>query len=237
MEARRTHAAESGAGKPSTDKAHTSKSGGDEAGAGLGSTRRAARVRVLLRAAEKVFATEGYHAATMRRLADAAGVGVSLLVYHFTSKEQLYYQVFAHRQDVNEQRLAQLRSVTDLDRPDALDDVVAAFVDPVLALHEDPDDIWFARLTLREAADPSSQQRQIISTLFDPMAEEFIAALRRILPDKRAGFHEWAYLFSVGALTQSSFDTRIEHLATAPSTRENKHAFLRSYITAALRHG
>ncbi len=193
------------------------------------------RVRTLLRAAEKVFAVEGYHGATMRQLAEAAGVSVSLLMYHFKSKEQLYYQIFVHRQNINEQRLARLQAV-DLDRPDALEEIVAAFIEPVLALHDDPDDLWFARLVLREAADPSSQQRQVISSLFDPMAREFIAALRRVLSEKPEGFHEWAYLFSVGALTQSAFDTRIRNLANAPSTGD-KDASLRSFITAALRYG
>ena len=68
------------------------------------------------------------------------------------------------------------------------------------------------------------------------MAEEFIIALRRVLPGKPEGFHEWAYLFSVGALTQSSFDTRIGSLAGASSTGD-KNALLASFITAALRCG
>lgn len=213
-------------------QADAEASGGADEGTGP----RSERVRSVLRAAEKVFAVEGYHGATMRQLAEAAGVGVSLLVYHFRTKEQLYYQVFVDRQDINEQRLNRLRGV-DLDGVDAVDELVAAFIDPVLALHEDPDDVWFARLVLREAADPSSQQRDVLSALFDPMASEFVAALRHVLPGKPEGFHEWAYLFSVGALTQSSFDVRIDNLATAPSTRADKNAFLRSYITAALRHG
>lgn len=204
---------------------------------GEGARRGSERVRNLLLAAEKVFAVEGYHGATMRQLADAAGVGVSLLAYHFETKERLYYEVFARRQHINERRHDRLRAVADLDRPESLDEIVAAFIDPVLALHDDPDDVWFARLVLREAADPSSQHRNVLSDLFDPMAREFIDALRRVLPDKPAGFHEWAYLFSVGVLTQSSFDTRIDSLATAPSTGADKHAFLRSYITAALRYG
>lgn len=204
---------------------------------GEGAGRSSKRVRNLLLAAEKVFAVEGYHGATMRQLADAAGVGVSLLAYHFETKERLYYEVFARRQHINERRHDLLRAVTDLDRPESLDEIVAAFIDPVLALHDDPDDVWFARLVLREAADPSSQHRNVLSGLFDPMAREFIDALRRVLPDKPDGFHEWAYLFSVGVLTQSSFDTRIDSLATAPSTGVDKHAFLRSYITAALRYG
>jgi AcrR family transcriptional regulator len=201
------------------------------------SPERTARARSLLRAAERVFAIDGYDGATMRQLAQAAGVGVSLLVYHFETKQNLYYQVFLDRQHINEARRKALHDIADLTAPNALEQIVAAFADPVLALHDDPDDIWFARLVLREAADPSSQSRPAIKNLFDPMAREFIAALRRALPDKPPGFHEWGYLFSVGALTQSSFDDRVDGLTTIPFPRDRKHAFLREYITAALRYG
>jgi hypothetical protein len=139
-------------------------------------------------------------------------------------------------QYVNAERMARLAAIEDLHAEDALEQIVSALADPVLALHTDPDDIWYARLVLREAADPSSQDRPIISSLFDPMARQFIEALRVALPGKPAGFHHWAYLFSVGALTQSSFDARVKNLTDTPDL-ESKAPLLRSYIIAALRHG
>ncbi|MEV6029284.1 TetR/AcrR family transcriptional regulator [Streptomyces sp. NPDC052036] len=187
-------------------------------------------------AAEVVFARKGFDGATMREVADAAGVGLSLVVYHFTTKEGLYQAIFDARQYVNDARLARLAEVTDTDAPDALDRLVSAFIDPVLDLHEDSDDVWFARLVLREAADPSSQDRKIISGLFDPVAREFVAKLNRIFPDRPEGYHAWAYLFAVGALTQSAFDTRITSIA-GPETATGKREYLRRFITAALRYG
>jgi AcrR family transcriptional regulator len=187
-------------------------------------------------AAEVVFARKGFDGATMREVADAAGVGLSLVVYHFTTKEKLYRSIFDARQYVNDARLAQLAGVTDPEAPDALDRLVAAFIDPVLDLHDDPDDVWFARLVLREAADPGSQDREIIADLFDPMAREFVAKLEQIQPDCPAGYHAWAYLFAVGALTQCSFDTRIANIA-GPEGATGKREHLRQFITAALRRG
>ncbi len=194
------------------------------------------RAADILRAAEKLFAQKGYHATTMREVAAAAGVGLSLVVYHFTNKNSLYYAIFENRQHVNDERLRRVQAIADLTSPHALDAIVEAFIGPVLALHESPEDIWYARLVLREAADPSSQERPVISQLFDPMARAFIAALEKALPDKQPGFYQWAYLFSVGALTQSAFDTRVENLTAAPQF-DRKHDVLRSYITAALRYG
>ncbi|MFB7600589.1 TetR/AcrR family transcriptional regulator [Streptomyces sp. NPDC056160] len=194
------------------------------------------RRQAIMRAAERLFALEGYHGATMRQIAEAAGVKLSLVVYHFTSKLGLYTAIFEERQYVNDERLARLGAIPDLCADDALEQIVSAFTDPVLALHDDPDDIWFARLVLREAADPSSQERPVIRDQFDPLARRFVEALGIALPDKPAGFHHWAYLYSVGALTQSAFDTRVRNIADEPGY-EQKHALLRSYITAALRYG
>ncbi|MDT7708632.1 MAG: hypothetical protein QOG20_4239 [Pseudonocardiales bacterium] len=192
------------------------------------------RAAQILAAGELVFARMGYHGATMREVAEAAGVGLSLVVYHFKTKDRLYRAIFEARQYVNDERIARLATVTDAGALDALDRVVSAFIDPVLALHDDPADVWFARLVLREASDPSSQERGVIADLFDPMARAFVAKLEEVLPDRPEGFHAWAYLFSVGALTQSAFDDRIGNIAgTRASGR--KHEFLRLYITAALR--
>jgi AcrR family transcriptional regulator len=194
------------------------------------------RRAAILRAAEKVFAQEGYHGTTMRQIAAEAEAQLSLVVYHFTSKLGLYSAIFDSRQYVNQDRLDRLAAIPDLGAEDALERIVHAFVDPVLALHDDPDDIWFARLVLREAADPSSQQRPEVREPFDSMAREFIKALREALPGKHDGFYHWAYLFSVGALTQSAFDDRVRNL-TEKAYTEQKQEILRSYIIAALRHG
>lgn len=192
------------------------------------------RAQEILLAAETLFADKGFHATTMREVAQAAGVGLSLVVYHFTSKDRLYYAVFEARQYINDERVARLAAVTDPTAPDALDRVVAAFVDPVLALHDNPDDATFAPLILRGASDPSSQARTVVSELFDPMARAFIAKLEEVLPDHPPGFHAWAYLFSAGALTQSAFDTRLRELAS-PEVVARKAEYLRAYITAGLR--
>jgi AcrR family transcriptional regulator len=191
------------------------------------------RLRIL-DAAERVFAESGYHGTTLRQVATAAGVKLSLLGYHFPSKLALYMAVFARRQHVNEERLRLLREIDDLEAPDALERVVSAFMDPVVALADEG--AWYRRLVLREAADLSSMQRPVIRELFDPMAREFIAALRRALPGKPPGFYEWAYLFAVGALTQSAFDDRIGNLADTPPPASNVE-LLRSFITAGWRYG
>ncbi|MGW6796727.1 TetR/AcrR family transcriptional regulator [Streptomyces chartreusis] len=198
--------------------------------------RAASRRESILLAAEKLFAMEGYHGTSIRDVAREAGEKLSLAVYHFETKQKLYFSIFERRQYVNEERLARLRAITDLRAESAVSEIIDAFADPVLELHKNPDDIWFAQLVLREAADPSSQDREVISTLFDPLAREFIRAFQVALPEKSPEFHHWAYLFSVGALTQSAFDARLSHLADAPY-QDDKARLLKSYLVAAFTFG
>lgn len=189
----------------------------------------------ILDAAEQVFALKGYHATTMRNVAQEAGVKLALLQYHFGSKMDLFTSIFERRQYVNEERLALLHAISDFTAESALEEIVEALIGPSLRLHYRTDDVWFARLVLRETADPSNQERPVMRRFFDPLAREFVAALRVCLPDKPADFPLWAYLFSIGALTQSVHDDRaftIDPLASEGS----KVALLRRYIVAALRY-
>jgi AcrR family transcriptional regulator len=188
----------------------------------------------ILDAAERVFAQEGYHGTTLREIAKVADVKLSLIGYHFESKLALYTAVFVRRQHVNEERLRRLEAIENLDAPDALEQIVSAFMDPVVSLREDAS--WYRKLVFREAADPSCPERGVMGALFDPMARKFIEALKCALPGKPPGFYEWCYLFAVGALTQSAFDDRIASLGGVPGAAE-KNDLLRSFITAALRYG
>src|SRR5918999_3481474 len=130
----------------------------------------------ILDAAERVFAESGYHGTTLRQIARAADVKLSLVGYQFESKLALYTAVFQRRQHVNEERVRRLDAIEDLTAPDALDKIVSAFMDPVVALSEQG--AWYRRLVLREAADPSSMERRVVHELFDPMARRFVDALR-----------------------------------------------------------
>jgi AcrR family transcriptional regulator len=55
-----------------------------------------ARERIL-EEAQRVFANYGFDGASMRQIAEAAGVPVALVSYHFGSKEGLYRAVFYRR--------------------------------------------------------------------------------------------------------------------------------------------
>lgn len=184
--------------------------------------------------AERLFAERGVEAVSMRDIAKSAGVSVALLTYHFATKENLYHAVFDRHREVLEQRLARLNEI-DLEDPEALEQVIAAFVEPQMQLRESAQGLDFARLVAREAADPSSEARGIIEEFYDPMAQEFITAMQSALPEVPAERIRWGYLFAVGAMSMSVFDQRVERLGGDPAMPlEDKTTMLKDFITGGL---
>lgn len=82
----------------------------------------------ILRAAEKLLASAGFHGASMRDVADAAGLPLATVVYHFAKKEQLYGDVLGVIGEQLDGVMA--RALGDEHRPwsDRLDAVVRGLV-------------------------------------------------------------------------------------------------------------
>lgn len=192
----------------------------------------------ILQEAERLFALHGFHGASMRDIAAAAAVGVSVVVYHFATKHNLYRALFEQHKGLFEQRLSELRAITDFVAPDAVERIVAAFAMPVMRLQATPEGRYYSLLTVREASDPQEASRGIIRDYYDPMAREFIAALQRALPGKSPEYLHWAYLFSVGALVMNCFDERMARLSENryhPGDIPAKERYLVRYIAAGIR--
>ena len=140
----------------------------------------------ILKEAERVFGAYGFDGATMRQVAEAAGVPLALVSYHFGSKEGLYRAVFDRRvPTVVEQRLVGLAiamSEPDLDR--RLELVVKALVFPMLHLRAHDRDPSFGRVLAHETMDPISEQRGFIRDMFDPIARAVVDALASALPGR-----------------------------------------------------
>ena len=98
------------------------------------------RRQAILLAAEKLFAQHGYHAVTIRQIADEAGVPLALVGYYYGPKHELFHAIFEHWSHSIEERLAGLRAVrNDPDDPQTLPRIVEAFTGPVLALRASAD--------------------------------------------------------------------------------------------------
>ena len=194
------------------------------------------RTRIVVEAG-KLFGAKGYHAVSMRQIADAADVQLSLIVYHFTSKEQLYRSVFDHFHEIFEERLARLNRIADFKSPGAVREIVEAFIRPAQAVQLSEEGRIYSQLSLREASDPEQDERGIIRDYYDPMARQFISALRMALPAKPERKIAWAYFFMVSTLVMNIVDERMARLVTDDFESDHvnaKYDYLIDFIVAGI---
>lgn len=174
------------------------------------------RRRAVLAVAERLFAEEGFQAVSLRRIADEAGVPLSLIDYHFGRKEALFAAVFARGSRNVQARVAALdAALTGARRPGKamLRRIVAAFATPVLdRAVKGPEP--FALLAARELLTRDTPlNRKVLRTHFDPMAHAFIDALNRSFPAVSRGDVAWCYQFALGAFIHHLTDVRVKGLS------------------------
>lgn len=69
-----------------------------------------ARRRAIVDAALEVIARDGYSAATLKQIADEAGLSTNGLLHHFGSREELFVAVLRRRDELDEERTPDARS-------------------------------------------------------------------------------------------------------------------------------
>jgi len=195
------------------------------------------RMAILL-AAEKLFARHGYHAVSVRQIADEAGVQVALLGYYFGPKNALFEAIFEHWSPSIEARLTALAEVP-INPADTrtLPRIIEAFTAPVLALRASSEGEYYARLVARELANSTEEADSVLRRYFDPLAHAFIDALHSALPHATRAQVAWGYQFALGALLHHLKDTRVERLSRGENTPADPAAgaLLVNFIVGGLR--
>lgn len=195
----------------------------------------------ILLAAERLFARQGYHAVTIRQIAEEAGVPLALVGYYYGQKHELFHAIFAHWQGTAERRLALLQHVMEDGRGQrTLRQVVEAFVRPVLAQRASAEGEYYAQLVARELAFQTPETTRVLADYFDPLAHRFIDALLAVCPGHDRARAAWAYQFALGALLHHINDNRVERLShgsnrpNAPQAQELLIEFIAAGIGAVL---
>lgn len=200
-------------------------------------TRPDRRMAILL-AAEKLFAQRGYHAVSIRQIAEEAGVPLALVGYYFGPKHELFHAIFAHWSRTIDERLAALRATShDPADPQTLPRIIHAFVDPVLRLRASPEGESYALLVARELAHAQEEADRVLRQFFDPLAHAFIDALQAALPHASRAQVAWGYQFALGALMHHLSDRRVERLSRGENTANDPAAapLLVAFIVGGLR--
>jgi AcrR family transcriptional regulator len=143
----------------------------------------------ILDAAEKLFASRGYHGVSMRDITLEAGVPLALATYHFTTKPQLYGKVIERRGKSHSAQMLKYLDDALAEAPDGRvepERVVRAFCASVYERLVNGGPGWRRYIRLTAWSAEASQNEAFLKPLneiFDPVLDRYVAALRQSYPD------------------------------------------------------
>lgn len=169
----------------------------------------------LLDAAESLFAERGFHGVTTRQVADAAGVDVALIYYHFKNKSSLFDGVIERRaRPLVLARRDSLHAYVAGARPITVEGAVAAFINPMIDLSLLGDAGWKSYFALVAQIDNTPWGGEIIHRYFDDNVHELIDILQSALPGSPKRELYWAYNFLAGSMMLALSGTeRVDRLS------------------------
>jgi len=165
----------------------------------LQSEAKRSRFDAILDAAEQVFAESGRKGAKMREIAERAGVAQGLIHYHFATKDKLFDAMVARRSSqINDARNGLLQEVL-VGNP-TLESIVEALFRPtiVAGLSLAGDGNAFARILVSFANSAAPEDQALAKKYYDPIAQEYIAAIKAVQPGLSEEDAVWAYMFAIG---------------------------------------
>jgi AcrR family transcriptional regulator len=138
----------------------------------------------ILDVAERLFASRGIDAVSIRDVVEAAGVNLASAHYHFGSRDELVREAIRRRVvPMNDRRVRDLDAVLAAagDDPPDLEAVLRAFITPVFELADERPHIGW--LLAHVDVTPDEKLRLFFYSLFTELVWRFAAALRRALPE------------------------------------------------------
>lgn len=161
----------------------------------------------ILGAAEELFAQFGFAGTSLRQVTSRADVNIAAVNYHFGSKENLVNEVFRRRMDeMSERRLSALKAALE-QHPGELEPILAAFVEPALAMAQDRHGGGaFVRVVARAYAEKNDRLRKFLSDHYGHVLRDFAKAIAAVVPDLSKEELYWRLDFLAGALTYAMAD-------------------------------
>lgn len=161
----------------------------------------------ILGAAEELFAQHGFGGTSLRQVTSRADVNIAAVNYHFGSKENLVNEVFRRRMDgMSATRLARL-AAAQAEHPGELEPILAAFVEPALALAQDRHGgAAFIRVIARAYAENNASLRKFLSEQYGHVLRDFARAIAACVPGLSKEQLYWRLDFLAGALTYAMAD-------------------------------
>ena len=174
----------------------------------------------ILDAAELLFAGQGVGGTSLRSITVKAGVNLAAIHYHFGSKMALILAIFSRRlEPINQE---QHRLLARCEKAGCcLEDVLHAFIFPVLAARDDNDAgaEAFLRILGNTIIEPDDALFRAIHEQFGDALNHFIGILRKTVPELTDEDFQVRFLFSFGAFSYSIGEPQNEWAGVRPESR------------------
>jgi AcrR family transcriptional regulator len=130
---------------------------------------------LILNAAGRIFAENGFHATTVRQITKEAGVNLAAVNYHFHDKQELYVSVL--------KRAYQAAAKTaEADRADTPQEQLRIFIRNFLAHLLDPKrPEWQGVLIAREMAQPTKALDRLATESIQPVKQRLVGIVTELL--------------------------------------------------------
>lgn len=194
----------------------------------------------ILAAAEEMFSAYGFEGASMRHIAEKAGVAQALLHYHFKNKDGLYEAVFESRSQAAIGHRGKLLDELLAKNPDpTLEQVLGVlFTAPDAGLRQKRARVGhYVQMVASVGIAGDERSRLLVTKYFDPIAYRFIDVFMRLVPGLDRPTAVYAYLFAIGARMQvQSPNGRAARLAALPpGDMADPAPYLVAYAAAGIR--
>ena len=188
----------------------------------------------ILGAAEELFAQFGFSGTSLRQVTSRADVNIAAVNYHFGSKENLVNEVFRRRMDgMSADRLSALKAAVD-HSPGELEPILAAFVEPALALAQDRHGGGaFVRVVARAYAEKNDSLRKFLSDHYGHVLRDFAKAIATCVPSLSKEELYWRLDFLAGALTYAMADFGLIKRPAGVSEKAHRERAARELIRFA----
>ncbi|MCK8784165.1 TetR family transcriptional regulator [Roseomonas sp. NAR14] len=171
----------------------------------------------ILDTAQALFAEQGYAATSTRAIAQAAGVNLAQLHYHFGSKRDLFKAAYQRgAEPVTEARRRHLDAAEAAwpggDIP--LAELVRGFVAPFMLNGASPEGSATMRMHARLNTEPEGLGGEVLSAVYDETTLAYVEAFARALPHLRRETLCWRLYFMMGAYRYTLLHTgRLEMMS------------------------
>lgn len=187
----------------------------------------------ILQASVNLFGDRGFAGTSMRAIADAAGVNLAAMNYHFGSKAQLFTEAFQYcAAPINAERLRRLDAIQAESAAPAVAEIIRAFVDVGII-----GEASWPRLIAHIFVQPDEFAKPILKQTFAPTVARFLPALAKALPHLPLSVLSLRFHLVIGSMLHLvRFDAPIDFLeagSVQPNSNDSIEELV-SFVVAGL---